>query len=101
MSEEIRDFRLSVEARRRILCELADLYMAEADANDRPITEGLSAFLPNLIGGGVDMTAAIAFFDRFARARHLLGVAREDDVDQLERRAERLLDRLVGEEHAA
>lgn len=89
---------LSVGARRRALCELADLYTAEQPRANRPITEGLPAMVPGLCGDHISVVDALDLFDRFARERAELGRAdaTHGQMAAGESHAERLLNELVG-----
>lgn len=96
----VTDLPLTAGARRRVLCELADLYSAEQDRGHRPISEGLPGLLgPSLCAAHLTTVEAIDLFARFARARAALMSADADhaDMDAAEREAEQLLDELVGE----
>lgn len=90
---------LTATARRRALCELADLYHAEQNSSERPLSDVLPLLLRDLVANHMYSDLTIDMFDRVARCR---AVARRADmsydrVHAAEARAERLLDQLVGE----
>lgn len=90
---------LSVGARRRALCELADLYAVEQAHNNRPLTAAMPTLLDALRGFTVPRDVAVDLFDQVARARSAArsAVATYAEIDRAESRAEQLLDSLLGE----
>lgn len=92
---------LSVGARRRALCELADLVNAEKTATDQPLTDALLTLIPALCATHVaaDVRNARRVFDCFAEQRDICmsPTAPYEAMDAAERAAELLLDTLVGE----
>lgn len=90
---------LDVTARRRALCELADLYAVEQTSAQRPLTAVLPALIHPLRAWFVPLDDAVGLFDAISRERAVLGKADStyEQMDHAERRAEFLLDQLLGE----